>query len=73
MALYWLTSLAAVAGVWLDIRKHVSCFWIWAATSAVWAYADFTHGLQPQSALQAVYFSASIYGIQKWRGTDKGE
>ena len=64
--LYWLTSLAALVGVWLNIRKHVACFWIWAMTNAVWTYADFTHDLLPQAALQAVYFALSIFGIWKW-------
>lgn len=64
--LYWLTSLAALVGVWLNIKKHVACFWLWAATNAVWAYADFRHGLPAQAALQAVYFTLSLYGIWKW-------
>ena len=63
---YWLTSLAALAGVWLNIRRHVGCFWIWAATNAIWTYADMVHGIYPQAALQFVYFLLSIYGIWKW-------
>jgi len=63
---YWLTSIAAVIGVWLNIKKHVACFWIWSATNATWTYVDFTHGMYPQAALQAVYCVLSLYGIWKW-------
>ena len=64
--IYWITALAALLGVWLNVQKHVACFWIWAVTNAVWTYADITHDLLPQAGLQAVYFGLSIYGIWKW-------
>ena len=71
--LYWITSAAALVGVLLNIRKHVACFWIWAATNAIWTYADLTHDLLPQATLQAVYFGLSIYGIVKWSAGRKEE
>ena len=58
-ALYWLTSLAALVGVVLNIHRHVACFYVWAVTNAVWVYADATHGLLPQATLQAAYFGLS--------------
>ena len=64
----WLVAVAAVVGVWFNIRLHVVAFWIWACTNAAWVYADLTHGLLPQAALQAVYFLLSLYGIYCWRG-----
>ena len=64
--IYWLTSLAALVGVWLNIKKCASCFVIWAATNAVWTYVDLVHGIYPQAALQAVYCALSVYGICCW-------
>ena len=66
--LYWLTALAALIGVWLNIRRHVACFYLWAVTNAIWAVADYRHGLPQQAALQAVYFGLSLYGINRWHG-----
>ena len=65
-ALLWLTSVAALVGVVLNIRKHVACFWIWTVTNAIWVCAYIRHGIYPQAALQAVYFGLAIYGIFKW-------
>ena len=65
--MYWLVSLAALVGVWLNVRKHVVCFCVWAVTNAVWTYADWMHGLHAQAALQAAYFGLSIWGIVRWR------
>lgn len=64
---YWLTALASVIAVFLNIQKRVAAFYIWTATNAVWAYADVVHGLLPQAVIQSVYFGLSVYGIAKWR------
>jgi nicotinamide mononucleotide transporter len=64
--LYWLISLASLFGVWLNIRKHVAGFWIWAFTNATWAYVDLQHEIYPQAALQSVYFMLALYGICQW-------
>jgi len=64
--LYWLVSMAALLGVWLNIRRHVACFWIWLGTNSVWTYADLVHDLYAQAALQAVYVALSLYGIWTW-------
>lgn len=72
-ALYWLTSLAALTGVWLNIRRHVACFYLWTATNAVWAWADWRHGLKAQAALQCVYLVLSLWGIWKWSARKKGD
>ena len=72
MLLYWLTAVAALIGVWLNIRKHVASFWIWAFTNATWACVDYQHGIYPQAALQAVYFMLSLYGIWKWTMPKEG-
>ncbi len=65
-AFYWVVSIASLVGVLLNIRHNVACFWIWAVTNAVWAYADWRHGLPQQAAVQAVYFGLSVYGIRRW-------
>ncbi|MBI4584567.1 MAG: nicotinamide mononucleotide transporter [Planctomycetes bacterium] len=65
--LYWVTATAALIGVWLNIHRHLACFFIWAGTNAVWAAVDYRHGIYGQAGLQAVYFLLSLYGIWKWR------
>ncbi len=67
MTLYWLTSVASLVGVILNIRQQVACFWIWTGTNAVWVYADVKHGMLPQAVLQVIYFLLALYGIWKWQ------
>ena len=52
--IYWLTSLVALLGVWLNIHGHVACFYLWMLTNFIWAIADWQHGLPQQASLQAV-------------------
>lgn len=65
--IYWLISAAALAGVILNIRKHVACFYVWAVTNATWAWVDWSHGLHAQAALMTIYFALSLWGIWSWR------
>ena len=66
-AVYWTTAAASLLAVWLNIRHHAACFWIWSATNAIRACADAVHGLMPQAVVQSIYFAMSIYGITAWR------
>ena len=40
--IYWLVSIAAIVGVWLNVQKRVACFYIWGVTNAIWTYAEVT-------------------------------
>ena len=65
--LYFGTSVASLAGVWLNIRKNRASFAIWSVTNAIWAVADFTHGLPEQGALHLTYLVLAIHGLSAWR------
>ena len=73
MLIHWLISLAALAGVVLNVRKNPACFAIWTVTNAAWAVIDWSHGLHAQSALMATYFGLSIWGLWKWTPRRKGD
>jgi nicotinamide riboside transporter PnuC len=64
---WWLTSMASLLGVVLNIRGRRACFAIWLVTNSTWAVADWIHGIPAQAALQLVYVGFSIYGWCHWR------
>jgi len=66
-ALYWITSIASMVGVVLNIHGRRAAYGIWAVTNVVWVVADVAHGLPQQATQQAVYFGLSLYGLWKWR------
>lgn len=65
--LYWVTSVASLVGVVLNIHGRRAAFAIWLCTNAIWAAADLHHGLPQQAALQTVYCGLSVYGLWRWR------
>ncbi len=71
--IYWVTALASLVAVWLNIKKRAVCFAIWAVTNATWTVVDFTHGIYAQAALQLAYLGLSIYGLVKWSPWSSGE
>ena len=63
---FWVTAIAALIGVVLNIHGHRACFAIWCLTIAVWALIDLRHGIYAQAAPQFVYFVLSVYGLVRW-------
>ena len=66
-ALFWLTSIASLVGVVLNVHRRRECFLIFAVTNSVWMVADWMHGLPSQAVLQLAYLGLSIYGLVRWR------
>ena len=62
----WIFAIAALVGVWLNIYKLKSCFYVWTFTNAAWAVVDWKKGIHAQSALHVVYFISAIWGIFTW-------
>ncbi len=69
-AVYWVTAIASVVAVWLNIKQRAVCFAIWAVTNATWTVVDYLHGIHAQAALQLVYLALSVYGLRKWRSQE---
>ena len=63
----WATTVASLVGVVLNILEKRTCFWIWMATNAMWAYVDFSKGIPEQGVVQSVYFCLAVWGAWKWR------
>lgn len=63
----WLLTALSLVGVWLNIKKDVRCFYLWAITNSGWVLIDWQAGLYAQSALFAVYFVLALWGIIEWR------
>ncbi len=68
MDLYmWVLAAISIAAVVLNIKKKVSCFYLFAVANLAWAVIDYYSGLTAQSVLFVVYFLLSIYGLYEWK------
>ena len=64
--LCWITSVFALIGVMLNIKKDKRCFMIWSITNFTWTLVDFEKGIYAQAVLQLVYCFLSLYGMASW-------
>lgn len=62
----WVTTIASLVGVWLNIRKERLCFAVWLCSNVSWSVIDAYHGIWGQALLQAVYAVMSVYGWYSW-------
>jgi len=60
-------TLLALIGVVLNIKKKISCFYIWFFTNASWACVDFSKGIPAQGVLFTIYTLLAVYGVYEWR------
>ncbi len=63
----WITTVASLVAVVLNIRKHRACFAIWLVTNLSWTTIDFAHGIYGQAFLQTIYAGLSVWGLIEWR------
>lgn len=63
----FLLTIAALTGVVLNIKKKISCFYVWLVTNVCWAVIDFYKGIPAQGVLFTVYAGLAVYGIYEWR------
>ena len=67
----WMLTALSLVGVWLNIKKKVSGFYIWLIGDIGWVYIDFKEGLTSQAVLFIVYSFLCIYGIYEWRQSNE--
>ena len=65
--LHWLLAAASLTGVVLNIRRHRSCFAIWAVSNTLWCAVDTAAGLAAQATLMAIYAGLAVWGFIAWR------
>jgi hypothetical protein len=63
--LWWLTSLLAILGSILNIRKNYWCFVIWIITNLVWGFVDLINK-NPRCLFFFVGIGMCIWGLLKW-------
>ena len=65
-AVYWVTAIASVVAVWLNIKQRAVCFAIWAVTNATWTVVDYLHGIHAQAGRLAAKWTWPECRPQNW-------
>ncbi|MBU0485888.1 MAG: nicotinamide mononucleotide transporter family protein [Proteobacteria bacterium] len=62
----WFLTALSLIGSWLNIKKKVASWIIWAIANAGWIVSFSMKGMTAEATLFAVYLVLSIYGAIKW-------
>lgn len=67
----WITTVLALIGTFLNVKKINLCFWFWIASNTLWFIFDIYNGLWSRAILDAVQWVLALWGIVEWNNKNK--
>lgn len=61
-----ISTVLAIAGVILNNRKMIGCFYIWLLSNAITAGIHLSAGIWSLAARDLIFFLLAIEGIYRW-------
>ena len=65
-AFLWGLTALSLLGTALNVKKRISCFYIWTVVNLAWMFVDCNQGLWARSVLDGVHFTFAVWGIWDW-------
>jgi len=62
----WLLTALSLVGTALNVKKRISCFYIWTVVNVAWVFVDCNQGLYARSVLDGVHLAFAVWGIRDW-------
>jgi len=62
----WLLTALSLVGTALNVRKRISCFYVWTFVNLAWVLVDFRQGLWARSVLDGVHLEFAVWGLCDW-------
>ena len=73
----WTITALSLVGTGLNVKKRISCFYVWTVVNAAWIGVDAYQHLWARMVLDLVHLAFAVWGIVSWRrsarGSDPGE
>lgn len=66
-AFLWTITVLSLLGTVLNVRKKVSCFYLWMLVNIAWIGVDVCQGLWARFVLDSTHLVFAIWGIVSWR------
>ncbi len=67
----WIIAIISIAGSFLNVRKNVISFYLWALTEVMCFVIDVKNAQFGRAFLDTFSFCMNIYGIISWGREDK--
>lgn len=76
-AFLWTITARSLVGTGLNVKRRISCFYVWMVVNAAWIGVDACQRLWARMVLDLVHLAFAVWGIVSWRrparGSDPGE
>ena len=68
----WSLTALSLLGTALNVKRRVSCFYIWTAVNMAWIGVDAYQNLWARMVLDAVHLVFAVWGTFSWRRRAEG-
>ena len=65
-AFLWSLTALSLLGTALNVKKRISCFYLWTVVNIAWVFVDFQQELYARSVLDGVHLAFAVWGIWDW-------
>ena len=63
----WTITALSLVGTGLNVKKRISCFYVWTVVNAAWIGVDAYQHLWARMVLDLVHLAFAVWGIVSWR------
>lgn len=67
----WILATISLFGSFLNAKKKIACFYLWAIGEVFWFILDVCNGVYGRATLDFISFCMAIYGALEWRKTNE--
>lgn len=68
----WSITAMSLVGTALNVKRRISCFYVWTVVNAAWIGVDCCQRLWARMALDIVHLAFAVWGIVSWRRPARG-
>ena len=66
----WILTALSLAGSFLNVKKKVACFYLWAIGEVFWFILDVNNHVYGRAFLDFTQLAFALWGIKEWKGKD---
>lgn len=63
----WILAAMSLIGSFLNVKKKVACFYLWAIGEVFWFALDISNQTYGRAFLDLTQLSFALWGIKEWR------